>query len=200
MQFYNYTILHYSQTSNLGFEKNQKGNSFITIRFYITLKLLSPFYACPCSFITIRFYITLKLPEKCRGRSRGFITIRFYITLKLLGVRSMPNLRFITIRFYITLKPQAHDERLRGKFYNYTILHYSQTSNLKSKNRYLTIPRIVIPILYNTTTVRINHNFICNFQLIIPLKTKQINPFIHGCSFNLSPFLLTKILHHIHKY
>ena len=58
--FYNYTILHYSQTSNLGFEKNQKGNSFITIRFYITLKRRLWQVHRPFCFITIRFYITLK--------------------------------------------------------------------------------------------------------------------------------------------
>ena len=173
---------------------------FITIRFYITLK------RCDCPpqglhrFITIRFYITLKPWKPINGRRRSFITIRFYITLKPSSISRTTSSRFITIRFYITLKRLRVTPGLWILFYNYTILHYSQTSNLKSKNRYLTIPRIVIPILYNTTTVRINHNFICNFQLIIPLKTKQINPFIHGCSFNLSPFLLTKILHHIHKY
>ena len=36
---------------------------------------------------------------------------------------------FITIRFYITLKRTAHTIHALVKFYNYTILHYSQTDD-----------------------------------------------------------------------
>ena len=82
-----------------------------------------------CSFITIRFYITLK--QKCMKNSKktGFITIRFYITLKRIILEITAVLCFITIRFYITLKLVYVYSRPPSQFYNYTILHYSQTSN-----------------------------------------------------------------------